>query len=128
MDFGYILIQFKEETTITTKLSEIFDNGDTLKNQTKKFLKMLKRCLHKCFKKIKIKKDRETEYEKLYKKWKSLKTKEDTKSKEDAEAMEESLADKYGEDIFKQIKDEIRNIKHDEGGLIQEISGDLKIN
>ena len=31
--------------------------------------------------------------------------------------MEERLADKYAEGIFNQIKDEIKNIKHDEGGL-----------
>ena len=31
--------------------------------------------------------------------------------------MEERLADKYAEGIFNQIKEEINNIKHDEGGL-----------
>ena len=83
---------------------------------------MLKRCMHKRFRKIKIKKERETEYERLYKEWKDLKTKEDPKSKEDAKAMEERLADKYAEGIFNQIKEEIKNIKHEEGGLV---SGNL---
>ena len=31
--------------------------------------------------------------------------------------MEERLADKYAEGIFNQIKEEIKNIKHEEGGL-----------
>ena len=109
--------RFKEETSNTTKLSNIFDTDDDLDKQTKKFLKMVKRCMHKCFKKIKIKQGRETDYKKLYKEWKNIKKKDDVKSKEEAKAMEEVLAEKYAEGIFNQIKDEIKNIKHDEGGV-----------
>ena len=80
-------MKFKEETSNTTKLSDIFDTEYALEKQTKKFLKMLKKCMHKCFTKIKIKKGRETEYERLYKKWKDTKTKEDAKSKQEARDM-----------------------------------------
>ena len=45
------------------------------------------------------------------------KKKDDVKSKEEAKAMEAVLADKNAEGIFNQIKDEIKNIKHDEGGV-----------
>ena len=44
--------KFNQETSNTNKLSEIFDNDGDLEKQTKKFLKMLKRCMHKFFKKI----------------------------------------------------------------------------
>ena len=109
--------KFKQETSNSTKLSEIFDTDDDLEKQTKKFLKKLKRCMHKCFKKIKIKKDRESDYEKLYKEWTDMKNKEDTGSKEKAKVMEADIAEKYADGIFNQIKDETKNIKYDEGGL-----------
>ena len=96
-------MKFKEETSKTTKLSNIFDTEDALEKQTKKFLKMLKKCMHKCFTKIKIKKGRETEYERLYKKWKDTKTKEDAKSKQEAKDMETELADKYAEGLLNPI-------------------------
>ena len=46
-----------------------------------------------------------------------MKNKEDAESKEKAKDMEADLAEKYAEGIFNQIKDEIKNIKHEEGGL-----------
>ena len=109
--------KFKDETTNTFKLSNIFDKDDDLEGQAKKFLKLLKRCLHKCFKKVKIRNENNSEYEKLYKKWKEVRNKDDTTSKEEAKELEEELADKYAEGIFKLIKTEIENIKHEKGGL-----------
>ena len=49
--------------------------------------------------------------------WKDTKTKEDAKSKQEAKEMETELAEKYAEGLLTQIKDEIKNIKHEEGGL-----------
>ena len=49
--------KFKDETTNTNKLSAAFNTGDDLNKQTKKFLKCLKRCVHKCFRKVKIRKE-----------------------------------------------------------------------
>ena len=109
--------RFKEETSNTKKLSEVFDNEDDLEKQTKKFLKRLQRCIHMCFKKVKICKDKVTDYEKLYKLWKELRVKEDNISQKEAQEIETRLADKYAEGIYKEIKSEIENIKYDEGGL-----------
>ena len=58
--------RFKEETTNTLKLSKIFDKDDDLEGQAKKFLKLFKRCIHKCFKKVKIGDKEDTEYKKLH--------------------------------------------------------------
>ena len=49
--------------------------------------------------------------------WRDTKNKESDKSIEDSNVTEAQLADKCREGIFNQIKDEIKNIKHDEGGL-----------
>ena len=40
--------RFKDKTTNTTKLSEVFDNDDDLEKQTKKILKRLQKCIHMC--------------------------------------------------------------------------------
>jgi hypothetical protein len=111
------LKKFKYETTNTSKLSEVFDSDSDLEVQTKKFLKLLKRSIHKCFKKVKIVKTRESEYDKLYKKWKTVRAKEDLKSKEEAEELETELANKHAEGILEKVRSEIDNIQYEEGGL-----------
>ena len=108
---------FKKETTNTKKLYKVFDTEEDLNTQTKKFLKLLKGCVHKSFKRVKIRTKKVSEYEKLYSKWKSVKNKDDESSKRRSKEIENELAEKYSEKIFQDIKDEIENIKHDEGGL-----------
>ena len=62
-------------------------------------------------------KTRETEYDKLYKKWKTARTKKYPKSKEEAEELEAELADKHAEGILEKVRTEIENIQYEEGGL-----------
>ena len=68
---------FKRETTNTNKLSKIFHTNNDINQQTKKFLKVLKSIVHKSFKKVKIRKDRKSEYQELYTKWTHVRNKED---------------------------------------------------
>ena len=110
-------LKLKKETTETNKLSKIFDSEDNINKQTKKFLKGLKRVVHKCFKKVKIRKEKESEYEFLYKRWMDVRYKDDETSKEQSKDIENELAEKYSEKIYKEIQTEIQNIKYDEGGL-----------
>ena len=51
---------FKEETSKTKKLSSTFDTNEDLNTQTEKFIKLPNKCIYKCFRKVKISKNRET--------------------------------------------------------------------
>ena len=104
---------FKMETSKSTKLSEVFDTDDDIEKQTKKFLKRLRKCIHKCFKKIKIKSTKTTEYDRLYSVWKRLKTQG---NHEEACKVEAQLAEETGREVLDKIKEEIEGIKCDEGG------------
>ena len=55
--------KFYFETTNTTKFTDVFDTHDDVNTQTKKFLKQLNHSAHKYFKKVRVGKHRETEYE-----------------------------------------------------------------
>ena len=68
---------FKEATSNSNTLSSVFDSDEDINIQTNKFLKLLYRCIYKCFRKVKINKSKESEYEKLYGKWVKIKNKND---------------------------------------------------
>ena len=110
-------LKFRKETSETNKLSKIFDTEDNIEKQTKKFLKGIKRVVHKCFSKVKVRKDKQSDYDKLYTKWMDVRFKEDDKSKSMSTDIENELSNKYSQIIFKKIQTEIDNIKYDEGGL-----------
>merc|ERR1712083_578266 len=101
------------ETSKSTKLSEVFETDDDIEKQTKKFLKRLGKCIHKCFKKIRIKSTKTTEYDKLYSEWKNLKLQG---NHEEACKVEAQLAEETGREVLNKIKEEIEGIKCDEGG------------
>ena len=103
--------RFKEKTTNTLKFSKIFDKEDDLEFQAQKFLKLFKRCIHKCFIKSKIGDKEDTEYKKLYIKWKDVKNKDDTISKKKTKELDEELAGKYAEGIYKHTKNGNRKYK-----------------
>ena len=106
---------FKEETSKTDYLSKIFEEEKDLDKATSKFMKKLNKVLHKCFKKVKVKSNKVSEKEDdLYKKWKSLKDKDDVKSKEEKDEIEEELAEEY----FNKIKVASNDIDCAEGGNI----------
>ena len=58
---------FKKETTNNNKMSKVFKEEKDLDVETEKFMKKLNKLLHKCFLKVKVKKQRESgKEEKLY--------------------------------------------------------------
>ena len=95
---------FKHETSKNTKLSAVFNSDENINTQTEKFIKLLNKCIHKCFRKVKVTNSKETEYEKLYYKWVQTKEKEDRNSKNEALELEKDLADKFGNKIYEKIK------------------------
>jgi hypothetical protein len=58
-----------------------------------------------------------SEYEKLYGKWVKVRHLEDNESKRESKAIEEELADKYADNIFDKIKEEISGMTNDEGAI-----------
>ena len=109
--------KFRQETGSTKKLSEVFDTNQDINEQTNVFLKRLDRIVHKCFKKIRIGRIKESEYEQLYGKWVGVRHKDDKDSKDLSNELEEELASKYADNIFEKIKEEIDGIQCDEGGI-----------
>ena len=93
---------FKDVTSNNNKLSKVFDEVDDLDKATEIFMKKLNKAIHKCFKKIGQKKEKEnTKYNKLYNRWKLLKKKDDPESRTEMELLEDELADEYFEKVLK---------------------------
>ena len=104
---------FKESTSNNTILSDVFENEKDLDTATEKFMKKLQKMLYKCFKKIGKRKDKPNEIqEKLYNKWKVLKTKSDPESRAEMHEVEEELATEY----FEKVVTASEELDCDEGG------------
>ena len=111
---------FKRETSSSEtngNLSATFDQAGDLNNQTVKFLKKLEKTIYKCFKKIRIKERVDKEKENLFKKWRSLKNKNDEKSKAELKKVEKELSDKYADEYFEKIKKQVGNIDCLDGNM-----------
>ena len=98
-------IKFKEYTNKGKMLSSVFDAEEELDILVKRFLKKLKGCVTMCFKKIRVTKPKETEKDKLFKKLRELKTKDDDDSIKEMDKVINEIAaidqDKYNEVIKK---------------------------
>ena len=109
--------KFKIVTSTSTKLSEVFDTDEDINVKTKNFLKRLDKTMHKCFKKVRLGKRKTSEYENLYGEWVEVRNKTDAESKIKSKELEELLADKYADNIFEKIKEEIDGMACDEGAI-----------
>ena len=109
--------KFKMMTSTTTEFTDIFNNEDDINLCTRKFLRCLNRYIRKCFNKIRITNRHNKVIEELFEKRKSLKNKKDDKSKHELEIVENHLADLCAKTNFEKIKEEIKGIKPDEGGV-----------
>ena len=76
------------ETTNTSKFTDVFKTCDDINIQTNKFLKRLRQSTHKCFEKVRVGIQKETEYEQLYTKWVEARHKDDKTSKEMTKKLE----------------------------------------
>ena len=110
------LTTFKELTTNTKQLSNIFDTDKDLNIQTKKLLKRLKGFMAESFDKIKIKNQPNKDLDRLYNKRRFLRKKKGDKAKLELKTVEKELADRYGEQMYKHIKEEIECIDSEDSG------------
>ena len=105
---------FRIETS-KNELSKTFEEENDLDKATKKFMNKLNKILYKCFKKVKVKKDRVSEKEEgLYNRWKALKDKDNIKSRAEKKDIEEELAEEY----FDKIKLASKDIDCAQGGNV----------
>ena len=111
--------KFKEMTNYSNYLSAVFDNNDNIEVQTKRFLKKLNKTLHKCFKKIRIKRKNNSEIDRLFIKRNNLRKSKDSDAirNKELESVESELADKMAEDLYEIVKDEVEKVKYAEGGF-----------
>ena len=117
--------KFKQQTSQSTDLSQIFDNEKNLDIATEKFLKRLNKYLYKCFQKVGVKNSHgksQAKQEKMYDLWKSLKNKTDQDSKAMMEKVEGELAEEY----FQNLKEASLDINCAEGGNMQKEIWKLK--
>ena len=107
---------FKHETSKTKELSKIIDSKKPVHLVTKHFLKRVKGFIHKCFKKVKILQKPDDILEKLYSKRRILRMKQDQSSKDELEKVENELAEKYSENMYKKIMDGVSGFGDSEEG------------
>ena len=58
-----------------------------------------------------------TEYEKLHEKWIEIRNKDDDESKNKTKHLEEELANKYANEIYEKIQEEIEGLNCEDDGL-----------
>ena len=109
--------RFKEMTGNNTKLSSIFENDKPIEEVAQKFIKVLNKIIHQCFKKIKITNNKNSKIDDLFRRQKTLKSKTDKTSKTELNEIEKELADKMGEDLYNIVKEEVKIVESDEGGF-----------
>ena len=100
----------------------MFDEEGDINELTEKFLKRLNKCIHKCFRKVKIKAKVNKDEEDLYSRWKDLKKRDDNDSKVEMEEVENKLSKKY----FERITRNTGNIDPEDGGVNPGKLWDLK--
>ena len=110
--------KFTELTSKPGIMSNIFkgENVD-IERATKKFIKKLNGCMHQCFQKVRVKKKENKELDKLFNKRRVLRTKTDEDSKNELIKVDKELADKCARDNYIKIKDEIKGMDCEEGGM-----------
>ena len=111
------LIKFKELTSKDT-LTYIVNKQQDVNKLSNKFLKRLNGVIHESFKNIRISDNHNDDYiMKLFEKRRLLNPKQDKRSKVDLERVEVELAEKCAEANYEKIKDELKDMESDSGGL-----------
>ena len=113
------LEKFKKMTSEGNFLSEVFENENkNIEVKTKQFLKRLKFCITKCFKKIRIKGPKvDEELEELFDKRRILRNKDDEASVKELEEVEEDLASRCAEENLKTVKEACQELTCGDGGV-----------
>ena len=110
---------FHKATDETKDLSNIFKSKKNVNILAKKFLNRLGGFICQNFNKIRIKDNHKNniEIDKLFDKRRELRGKADDASKEELKEVEFLLAEKIGDDMYKQVKNEIKGLNSEEGGV-----------
>ena len=106
---------FKKETSKNNNLSKVFGDEENLDKATDIFMKKLNKLLHKCFQKVTVKNQKESQKgEMLYRRWKELRKKDDTESMAEMDKIEEELS----EEFFDKVKLASKDVDCNEGGNV----------
>ena len=109
--------KFQEMTSNNTKLSNIFKSKEDINTQTKKFMKKLNGVIHQCFKKVKVKPAHNKEKYALFNRQEELQSKKDKASQLKLKEVQNELADKMAEDMYKIVKEEVDKVDSEAGGF-----------
>ena len=108
---------FKLLTSNSNILSSSFNNTDDINTCTNRFIKNLNKCIKQCFKKVRITDRPNKEIQEFFDKRRTLRNRKDDNSREELVKVEEMLANLCAKSNYEKIKEEINNIKCDEGGV-----------
>ena len=110
--------KFLEITSKIGILSNMFrDENCDIEKATKKFIMNLDDCMHQSFKNIRVKHRENKELARLFNKRRSLRTKSNEHSKRELIKVKSDLADKCAKENYSKIKEELKDIESDEGGM-----------
>ena len=107
---------FYKVTNDKKDLTKIFETNKTLQVQTRKFFKRLNGFINQCFKKVKIARKSDAKLEELYNQRRYWRSQSDETSKEELEKVDNELAEKYSETMYKKIMSEIKVMSSEDGG------------
>ena len=108
--------RFKEYTSNTNMLSSVFDSSEDINILTNRFVKKLDGCIKVNFKKVRINKNKPTQYEKLYNKLRELKRKDDLESIAEYKNVIAAIAREAELKYLKVVK-ELKDMKPDGGKI-----------
>ena len=120
---------FKEATTKAINnnyLSSVFEEEGDVDTVTEKFMKRLNKIINKCFRKVRIKDKIDESKDDVFTKWRELRKKNDIKSKQELEDLENQLSEEYSNEYFEKIEQNIGNIDSEDGGMVPERLWKLK--
>ena len=109
--------KFKILTSKTNEFTEAVQKNEDINLCTQNFLYCLNSFIRRCFKKIRIVNKPMKDIDELFERRRKLRNKTDEKSNRELKEVEKRLADLCAKSNYEKIKEEVKNIKPDEGGL-----------
>ena len=108
--------KFKAYTSNTNMLSSVFDSNENMNVLTNRFIKKLDGCIKVNFKKVRLNRNKPTQYENLYNQLRELKGKEDKESINQIKKVIEAIA-KEAEKKYDKVVEELKTMKPDGGKI-----------
>ena len=108
--------KFKYHTNESTYLTNALEGNEHITKRTGKLLKRFDKIIKRCFRKVRIKKTKQNELDKLFERWNKLRKGTTQKEKEETKIVEDELADKYSKEYYGKIKEATQDIDTTSGG------------